>query len=141
MMKNKYLAKSISDAGWGEFLRQLEYKSEWKGKYFVRVEHDYPSSEICSVCSCQLEKLPLYKRKWTCPACGTVHNRDTNAAINIEERGLAILQSALGAERPEVTPVECALAGNASSSHHTLKQESLLGLPDGQPTGSSRHIH
>jgi len=57
------------------------------------------------------------------------------------ERGLAILQSALGSERPEVTPVECALAGDIGPSHHTLKQEALMGLPGGQPTGSSRHIH
>jgi putative transposase len=132
MMKNKYLAKSISDAGWGEFLRQLEYKSEWRGKYFVRIEHDYPSSEICSVCSYQLEKLPLYKRKWTCPACGTVHNRDTNAAINIEQRGLAIFQTALGLERPEVTPVERGSVddrGFMPPKKHPLAE-----------AGSSRHI-
>ncbi|MBT8763064.1 transposase [Desulfohalobiaceae bacterium Ax17] len=106
MVKNKYLSRSISDAGWGEFLRQLKYKSEWKGKHYVEIEEYFPSSKACHVCGYVLDKLSLSQRTWTCPACGTVHDRDTNAAINIEQRGLATLQSALGAERPEVTPVE-----------------------------------
>jgi putative transposase len=141
MVKDKQLSKSISDAAWGEFLRQLEYKSTWNGKHFVEIEEYFPSSKACHVCGYVLDKLPLSQRTWACPACGRVHDRDTNVAINIEQRGLAILQLALGAERPEVTSVEYALAGDTSPSHHTLKQEALMGLPGGQPTGSSRHIH
>ena len=94
MVKNGTLAKSISDAGWSEFVRQLEYKARWYGRTLVGIDKWYPSSKRCSECGFVVSKLPLSVREWTCPECGAVHDRDINAACNILAAGLAV--SALG---------------------------------------------
>ena len=91
MVKNSHLAKSISDAGWGQFGTMLKYKAEWEGKTYIEVDRFYPSSKTCNNCLHQVEKLPLDVRQWQCPKCGTVHARDINAAINIRDEGLRIL--------------------------------------------------
>ncbi|MEO6086283.1 MAG: RNA-guided endonuclease TnpB family protein [Umezawaea sp.] len=77
------LARAISDCGWGEFRRQLEYKCERAGREFVVIDRWYPSSKTCSTCGHLLSKLKLSTRHWTCPACRTLHDRDVNAAKNI----------------------------------------------------------
>lgn len=81
------LAKSIHDAGWGEFVRQLEYKCLWNRKHFVRIDRFAPTSKTCSVCGIKKEKMPLSVRTWGCE-CGAIHDRDTNAAKNILALGL-----------------------------------------------------
>ena len=91
MVKNRKLAKSISDAGWGDFVRQLDYKSNWAGRQLVKIDQWYPSSKTCSGCGHVLEKLALSTRSWKCPACGQEHDRDTNAAKNIRAVGLTVL--------------------------------------------------
>ncbi|CAM3727612.1 RNA-guided endonuclease TnpB family protein [Bordetella tumulicola] len=91
MQKNRCLAKSIGDAGWAEFVRQLEYKARWCGRELVRVDRWYPSSKRCSHCGHVLPKLPLSARRWSCPGCGTDHDRDINAAHNVLAAGLAVL--------------------------------------------------
>ena len=87
MIKNRRLARAISDASWGEFIRQLKYKSEWHGRTLVKLDKFYPSSKTCSACNYIMPKLPLNIREWSCPKCNTSHDRDINAAINIRTNG------------------------------------------------------
>lgn len=91
MIKNKRLSRAIADAGWGTFVRFLEYKSDWYGRNLVRVDTYFPSSKRCSSCGHILDSLDLKTRNWECPACQTLHDRDTNAARNILSEGLRLL--------------------------------------------------
>ena len=90
MLTNHCLAKSISDVGWGEFVRQLEYKAQWYGRTLVKIDKWYPSSKRCSHCGHVLETLSLDERFWRCPECHTFHDRDINAAKNVLAAGLAV---------------------------------------------------
>ena len=90
MQKNRCLAKSISDASWSEFVRQLEYKAQWYGRTLIGIDRWYPSSKRCSDCGHTVSKLPLSVREWVCPECGTTHDRDINAARNVLAAGLAV---------------------------------------------------
>ena len=87
LLKNHHLAKSISNASWYLFRRMLEYKCKWYGKKLVVVSPNY-TSQICSNCGFHSGPKPLKIREWTCPNCGTHHDRDINAAVNILNKGL-----------------------------------------------------
>ena len=87
MMKNRCLSKSISDAGWFEFRRQLEYKAQWEGKLFITIERTEPTSKKCSSCG-NIQEMPLGRMVYSCPACGMKMDRDLNAARNILNIGL-----------------------------------------------------
>jgi putative transposase len=88
MVRNHHLAKSISDAGWSEFMRQIKYKADWAGKTVIEIGQWEPSSKTCHSCGHKLDDLTLDVREWICPRCGAHHDRDINAAINIKAWGM-----------------------------------------------------
>ena len=92
LLKNHHLAKSISNQAWREFRTMLEYKCKWYGKKLITIKPNY-TSQICSSCGFHSGKKPLEIREWTCPNCGTHHDRDINAAVNILNRGLKRLKA------------------------------------------------
>jgi len=100
LVKNHQLALAISDSGWSELIRQLDYKCRWYGRKLVAINRWFPSSKRCSSCEHIVDTMPLNIRDWTCPSCGCNHDRDVNASKNILAAGLAV--SVWGARvRPE----------------------------------------
>ncbi|MGL5939392.1 MAG: RNA-guided endonuclease InsQ/TnpB family protein [Waterburya sp.] len=92
MVRNHKLARSISDAAWGEMFRQLEYKCEWYGRKLVKIDRFFPSSKRHFECGFVIDKLPLDVRFWDCPQCGAKNiDRDINAGQNILAAGLAVI--------------------------------------------------
>jgi putative transposase len=91
MVRNHNLAKAISDCGWGQFCTMLKYKSEWDEKTYIEVDRFFASSKTCNVCLNKIDSLDLDIRSWTCLHCQTHHDRDINAAINIRNEALRIL--------------------------------------------------
>jgi putative transposase len=115
MARNRRLARAISDCGWGEFRRQLQYKCQRAGRQLVVIDRWYPSSKMCSACGFVLADLPLQVRAWRCPSCRARHDRDLNAAKNILAAGLAAARGnpgdACGADvsHLETPPVQSAV--------------------------------
>lgn len=125
MVKNRRLSRAVSDMGFFEFRRQLEYKAAQRaGVVVVAADRWYPSSKTCSACGHKLEALPLSVRHWTCPQCNAVHDRDVNAAINLKNLAVSSTVSACGEEgsgprrKTRVKPA-------------SVKQESSSKLPPG----------
>jgi len=115
MLRNRCLSRAVSDASMAEFHRQIRYKAEWAGIPIVEADRWFPSSKTCSACGHILDELPLSVRKWTCPECSTVHDRDKNAAINL--RNLAVSSTVTAccpgsAGRVDVDPAKLPLGRN-----------------------------
>ena len=122
MLRNHHLAQAVGDASLGTFLTLLEYKCRWYGVNLIKIDRFAPSSKTCGKCGHIYKNLKLSERSWTCPECGTRHDRDLNAACNIKEFGL----KALPVERGEVKPADCPTADdrhNALKSRGRKKQE------------------
>jgi putative transposase len=122
MIRNRSLAKAISDVGWGEFRAMLEYKAQRAGRQFAVVDRWYPSSKTCSACGHLLASLSLGTRHWTCPTCGTRHDRDHNAAKNIDTAAGLVAAASGG----PVRPVQ-ATAGHGPVNEET--QPAKVGIP------------
>ncbi|MEU9734254.1 RNA-guided endonuclease TnpB family protein [Streptomyces sp. NPDC048002] len=104
MVKNRRLARAISDAAWSDFRCLLEYKAGWYGRDVIAVDRWFPSSRLCSGCGALRDKLPLNVRTWTCDGCGTTHDRDVNAAKNILAVGLTASVCGAGVRPQRKTP-------------------------------------
>ncbi|MET9513605.1 RNA-guided endonuclease TnpB family protein [Streptomyces sp. NPDC002994] len=115
MVKNKNLARAISDAAWTDMRTMLEYKCTWYGRNLVTIDRWFPSTKLCSACGTVREKLPLNVREWTCD-CGTTHDRDVNAACNILAAGLAVTACGAGV-RPQR---ESSRTGQPAAKQETL---------------------
>lgn len=98
MMANHKLAKAIADCGWGEFLRQLEYKAKWHDRKIGAINRWFPSSKRCHSCGHILDKLPLEIREWICPSCNSINLRDLNAALNILAVGQTVFACGLSSD-------------------------------------------
>ncbi|MCX2184951.1 transposase [Streptomyces sp. SKN60] len=104
MVRNRRLARAISDAAWAEFRSLLEYKAGWYGREVIAVDRFFPSSKLCSHCGTLAMKMPLNVRTWTCESCGTAHDRDVNAARNLLAAGLAVTVCGAGVRPQRSTP-------------------------------------
>jgi putative transposase len=104
MVRNRSLARAISDAAWSQFRSMLEYKAGWYGREVVAVDRFFPSSKLCSHCGTLQPEMPLNVRTWTCDNCGTAHDRDVNAAKNLLAAGLAVSVCGAGVRPQRRTP-------------------------------------
>ena len=127
MQRNHHLAQAVGDASFGTILTLLEYKCSWYGVNLIKIDRLAPSSKTCGKCGYVYKGLKLSERSWTCPECGTHHDRDFNAACNIKEFGLKALPS----ERGDVKPVDCPLVDDRPrvlKSNDRKKQEKRGGI-------------
>ncbi|MFD7241272.1 RNA-guided endonuclease InsQ/TnpB family protein [Streptomyces massasporeus] len=104
MVRNRNLARAISDAAWAEFRSLLEYKAVWYGREVIAMDRFFPSSRLCSACGTLAQSMPLHVRTWTCDSCGTTHDRDVNAAKNLLAAGLAVTVCGAGVRPQRSTP-------------------------------------
>ncbi|MFE4414944.1 RNA-guided endonuclease InsQ/TnpB family protein [Streptomyces sp. NPDC056821] len=117
MVKNRSLARAVSDAAWSRFRSMLEYKAAWYGREVIAVDRFFPSSRLCSACGALAESMPLSVRSWTC-ACGATHDRDANAAKNLLAAGLAVSVCGAGVRPQRRTP-----DGQSATKQKTSQRE------------------
>ena len=131
MIKNHHLAKAIQDASFGTLVSMLKYKAKWHNRKIIEIGRFFPSSKICHCCGHKMDYMGLKVREWTCPQCNVVHDRDINAAINIMNEGLRILDN-IGQELPDSKPAEIptmddksemTLKSSGSKKHENAKKQ------------------
>ncbi|WP_329578208.1 RNA-guided endonuclease InsQ/TnpB family protein [Streptomyces sp. NBC_01361] len=118
MVKNRKLARAISDAAWSQFRSMLEYKAAWYGREVIAVDRWFPSSKLCSTCGALQDKMPLHVRTWTCDSCGTTHDRDVNAAKNLLAAGRAVAACGAG-----VRPQRSSPGGRSATKQEISRRE------------------
>ncbi len=118
MVKNRSLARAISDAAWSEFRGMLEYKAAWYGRDVIAVDRFFPSSKLCSTCGAVRSGMPLHIRTWTCAGCGASHDRDVNAARNLLAVGLTVSVCGAGVRPQRSTP-----GGQSATKQKTPRRE------------------
>lgn len=118
MVRNRSLARAISDASWAEFRSMLEYKAAWYGREVIAVDRFFPSSKLCSNCGALAASMPLHVRIWTCENCGVTHDRDENAAHNLLAAGLAVSVCGAGVRPQRRTP-----GGQSATKQKALRRE------------------
>jgi putative transposase len=118
MLQNHRLARAISDASWSTMRGMLEYKTAWYRRDLVVIDRWFPSSKLCSNCGTITEKMSLSVRTWTCGGCGTTHDRDVNAAINLKAAGLAVSVCGAGVRPQRSTP-----GGQSATKQKTSQRE------------------
>ncbi|XHR82585.1 MAG: RNA-guided endonuclease InsQ/TnpB family protein [Gloeotrichia echinulata GP01] len=136
--RNHKLAKAISDCGWGTFTNFLAYKLERKGVKLVEIDRWFPSSKLCSNCFYQVSEMPLDVREWTCPHCGTRHDRDGNAAMNIRSEGIRMLKAEGDARRLANASLSAVSAVGGEVSPKMGRKSHLRHSPvstEAQPSG------
>ena len=124
MTKNHHLAKAIQDASFGTLVSMLKYKAAWHNRQIIEVARFYPSSKICHCCGHKMDYMGLEVRQWTCPICNEYHDRDINAAINIKNEGLRILDN--GTVRN--TETEGTLVPSMPAENPTMDDRSAMNL-------------
>jgi putative transposase len=126
LVKNRGLARAISDAAWRELRSMLEYKCAWYGRDLVVVDRFFPSSKSCSTPGCGYvhTSLPLRVREWTCPRYGATHDRDVNAALNLEAAGLAVVACGTGV-RPQRESSRTGRPAVKQEGHGVTRDEAL----------------
>ena len=124
MVKNRHLSRAVSDMGFFEFRRQLQYKAAQRGGVVVVADRWYPSSKTCSMCGHKLDALLLSVREWTCPECNATHDRDVNAAVNLRNLAVSSTASACGEDGS-------GLGRKRRAKPASVKQESSSKLPMG----------
>ncbi|MFE4676745.1 RNA-guided endonuclease TnpB family protein, partial [Streptomyces sp. NPDC056723] len=117
MVKNRRLARAISDAAWSQFRSMLEYKAAWYGREVIAIDRWFPSSKLCSSCGALADEMPLSVRTWTCE-CGTIHDRDVNAAKNLLAAGQAVTACGAG-----VRPQRSSPGGQSAMKQETSRRE------------------
>ncbi|MCX4920138.1 RNA-guided endonuclease TnpB family protein [Streptomyces sp. NBC_00687] len=117
MVRNRKLARAISDAAWADFRSLLEYKAQWYGREVIAVDRWFPSSKMCSHCGTLKKQMPLHVRTWTC-GCGATHDRDVNAAKNLLAAGLAVTACGAGVRPQRSTP-----GGQSATKQETPRRE------------------